>query len=61
MSDEKSVDVRRLKTFAMEKLPKKSALREILVTEKDRLDVIEFLAKADIWLRLISKRYSDGE
>jgi len=58
--NEKWVDLRKLKSFAVEQLPKKSALREVLVTEKDSLDVIEFLAKAEIWLRLISKCYSDG-
>ena len=50
-----TVNLRPLKTFALEKLPD-SSLRDILVAEAhDELDVAAFLARLPIYLRL-SKR-----
>ena len=47
------VDVRPLKSFAIQKLSAGSYLREILLTEKDIIPVREFLAKLDLWLKLL--------
>ncbi len=49
----KTVDIARLKVFAVEGLPKDSKLRELILTEKDMLNVEEFLAKMDVWLKLV--------
>lgn len=46
------VDVRALKSFAFEKLPKGWPLREILLSDEDELDVNVFLARLPLWLRL---------
>lgn len=48
-----NVDVHRLKNFAFEKLPKDWALRECLLAERDLLNVDEFLAKMDVWFKLL--------
>lgn len=50
------VDVRRLKNFAFQKLPKDSELRDILLTERDLLNINEFLVKIEIWLKLLRVR-----
>ena len=48
----------RLKEFAISALPEGSALRNILLGEMDEVDVDEFVAKIDIWLRLLRKEFS---
>ena len=47
------VDVHGMKLWATANLPKNSLLRGVLLLEKDVLTVDEFLAKMDIWLKLI--------
>jgi hypothetical protein len=47
------VDIHGVKLWATANLPKTSHLRGILLLEKDILAVDEFLAKMDIWLKLI--------
>ena len=42
-----------LKQFAVTRLPKGSALRELLLSERDELAAEEFLAKMDVWLKLL--------
>lgn len=48
-----SVSIERLKAFARNRLPTGHPLREVLLTERDKLAPEEFLAKMDIWLRLL--------
>lgn len=43
-----------LRRFAMEKLHKKSILREIVLLEEKELTVEQFLSKLPIWLRLLN-------
>ena len=50
--------MRKLKDFAFEKLPKGSALRDILLAEDDELDDEVFLAKTDVWLKLLKREFS---
>lgn len=52
------VNLKVLKQFAVEKLPKGWPLREVLVTEEDEIGAIEFLAKARVWLVLL--RHGEG-
>ena len=47
------VDIRKLKIFALEKLPKDWPLREVLLAERDELETSELVAKMEIWLRLM--------
>lgn len=47
------INIRRLKVFAFNNLPKDEALRECLLAERDLLDVNEFLAKMEIWVKLL--------
>jgi len=53
------VDIRKLKSFALEELPRSWTLRYILLSEKDILDVNEFLAKTEIWLKILKREESD--
>jgi hypothetical protein len=46
------VNIKKLKEFALEKLPKNSALREILISEEDKMDITVFLARLPLWLKL---------
>ena len=47
------IDIHGMKLWATANLPKNSHLRGVLLLEKDILTVDEFLAKMDIWLKLI--------
>jgi len=47
------VRITRLKDFAVNSLPKDSRLREVILNERDELDVNEFVAKIDVWLKLL--------
>lgn len=47
------VDIRKLKEFASNKIPKDNPLREIIMSEQDLLGSTEFLVKVDVWLRLL--------
>jgi len=46
-----TVDIGRLKEFAL-RLPPEHPLCRVLVVEKDRLTVDEFLSRIELWLRL---------
>jgi len=48
----KTVEIRRLKDFAL-RLPPNSPLRTILLLEDEKLDVHTFLARMPVWLRLL--------
>jgi hypothetical protein len=49
------INIRTLKQFAYELLPKESPLRDLLLTEKDELPADEFIIKLEIWLKLLRK------
>lgn len=48
-----SVDLESLKRWADVKLPTSSTLRRVILLEKRILAAEEFLAKMDVWLKLI--------
>ena len=56
---EAKINIRRLKDFAFTRLPKDWALREILLSEEDELDIHIFVARLPVWLKL--SRFSVGE
>ena len=49
----KQLDIHVLKNWAKDSLPRTSQIRGILLLERDFLSVEEFIAKMDIWLKLI--------
>ena len=49
----KQLGIHGLKNWAKDILPRTSQIRSILLLERDFLTVDEFLAKMDIWLKLI--------
>lgn len=46
------VNIQKLKNFAFTRLPKPFALREILLSEEDELEVSIFLARLPLYLKL---------
>lgn len=54
-STQRRVCVKPLKRFALEKLPQDSPLREVLLCERDELEVSELLARLEIWLLLLRR------
>jgi len=46
-----TIDVSGLKEFALQ-LPQDHPLQRVLLVEKDRLTVDEFLSRIDLWLKL---------
>jgi hypothetical protein len=53
-----TINIRPLKQFAYEGLNASPLLRDILLSEKEKLSVSEFLAKMDVWLKVL---HSEGE
>jgi len=53
------IDIRRLKRFAVESLPSNSRLRFVLLSERDQLPAVDFLAKMDVWMRLLNIEKAD--
>lgn len=53
LTQRRKVSITALKRFAEERLPRESPLREVLITERDELSPEEFIAKLDVWLRLL--------
>jgi hypothetical protein len=49
----KQLDIHGLKHWAKENLPRTLQIRSILLLERDYLAVGEFIAKMDLWLKLI--------
>jgi len=47
------LDVTKLKKFAAERLGTHSALREVLLQEKDHILPSDFVAKTQVWLVLL--------
>lgn len=47
------IDIRKLKQWSIRYLKQGSKLREILVLEDDFLLPEEYLAKMDVWLKLV--------
>ena len=52
LSGKRRIDMRPLKIFTTEKLPKDSIVRELISGERDTLTAQEFVIKAEMWLRL---------
>lgn len=55
------VDISKLKDFVFKRVPKDWPLREILISEKDRLNVQIFLSRLPVWLKLSSMSNARGK
>jgi len=55
----RAVNISGLKRFAAESLPGNSRLRDVLLSERDQLTPMDFLAKMDIWMRLLNIEKAD--
>jgi len=55
------VNLRPLKQFALEKLPKDWPLREAILVEDDQMPAAELPGRARIWLALLRHARSDYE
>ncbi|MCS4538988.1 MAG: hypothetical protein HYY67_09045 [Thaumarchaeota archaeon] len=55
--DPRRINIRPLKELATKILPKDSVLREIILGDKDELGAEEYIAKVDIWLRLLGREF----
>lgn len=53
------VNLRGLKEYVSTNLPKKSLLRELILSEKEDLDAKEFVIKIDMWLKLLRRESSE--
>jgi len=51
------ISTKPLKKFADEKLPNRSLLKKLLVTEKEVLTISEFLTKLDLWVKIFNHEY----
>jgi len=49
------VNIRSLKSLVFAQFSKDSVIYDVLLAEKDLLDVSEFLAKVDVWLKLLRR------
>jgi hypothetical protein len=49
------ISIRKLKDFAFSELPRGWILREVILSERDELDASDFVAKAEIWLKLAKR------
>lgn len=54
MARELEVNLKRLKQFAYDTLPKTSPLRDILLSESEYINKTDFLAKMDVWIKLLN-------
>jgi hypothetical protein len=52
--EDTKVSTKGLRRFVLEKLPKKSVLREVVLSEKEELTAEEFIAKMEVWLVLLN-------
>lgn len=57
MVGQNRVVLRRLKRFAVDKLPSESLLRLVILEEPDELDVAAFLAKMGTWLLIAKEEF----
>jgi len=47
-----TISISRLKQWVLQKLPRESKLRELILSEKEILTVDEFVSKLETWLLL---------
>ena len=52
------IDIQGLKRFVIGNLPRKSRLRAVLLSERDQLTAVDFLAKMDTWMKLLNIEFS---
>jgi len=53
------INMKKLKEFAYQRLPRNNPLREVIISEDDELDPNVFLARLSVWLKL--SKFLKGE
>jgi hypothetical protein len=54
--EDTNISTEGLRRFVLEKLPKESVLREVILSEKEELTAEEFIAKMEVWLVLLGSQ-----
>ena len=54
---QKKLDITPLKLFVAKNLPNSSALRSVIASEPDLMDVEDFTSRLAVWLRLIELEF----
>ncbi|MHA1973481.1 MAG: hypothetical protein ACTSW1_10835 [Candidatus Hodarchaeales archaeon] len=54
MSPQKILNLKPLKQFVLEKLPKRSILRDLILSEQNQVRSSDFFTKMDLWLKLLN-------
>ena len=49
----KNVSIKRLKEFALERLPADSVLRDLILGEDDDIQPEDYCVKTSVWLKLL--------
>jgi len=52
-----TIDITRVKDFALSEIPHDWVLRDLLLSEKTLLSKWEFIAKVDLWLKLARRKH----
>jgi len=52
-----TIDISRLKEFALSEIPHDWVLHDLLLSEKTLLSKWEFIAKVDLWLKLARRKH----
>jgi hypothetical protein len=53
---QESLSIRGLKDLVLSQFPEDHPLREVILAERDRVTPVEFLAKMEVWVVLLSRR-----
>jgi len=53
------INIKKLKEFTFTQIPSDWPLREILMSESDKLDALTFLARLPVYLKLLKMRRSN--
>lgn len=56
----KRVDVSKLKAFVLKDFPRDWVLKDIVLSEPDKMPALEFCAKVDVWLKLAREMVREG-
>lgn len=57
---DRRVDMRSLKKFALNSMPRGSHLRELILSDRDSLTPEEFVVRVELWLKLYDIENNKG-
>jgi len=56
-NSQRQIDITPLKVFVIKNFPNNSALRTVITSEPDLIDVEDFTSQVRIWLRLLEHEF----